>query len=190
MGYTPTYKVMYGRYFSYEWEIGEYIADGSNEMRMTGGFDECASAARTRGYMYSTMKDSNIWCAGFRHRYINSFSIADWRSKTPSKVFTQDGMRLGDPFYVFWKYSTYIADMRGRNATLPVDGLCYGINDRGDDNNRVCDADDEVSTYTMQIGDTYTLVEVPPISKYECANRIANLALSSSKGIFGFNSGG
>ena len=51
--------------------------------------------------------------------------------------------------------------MRGRNATLPVDGLCYGINDRGDDNNRVCDADDEVSTYTMQIGDTYTLVEVP-----------------------------
>ena len=83
--YTPTYKVMYGRYFSYEWEIGEYIADGSNEMRMTGGFDECASAARTRGYMYSTMKDSNIWCAGFRHRYINSFSIADWRSKTPSK---------------------------------------------------------------------------------------------------------
>ena len=99
-------------------------------------------------------------------------------------------MRLGDPFYVYWSYSTYIADMRGRNATLPVDGLCYGISDRGDGYNRVCDADDEVSTYTMQIGDTYTLVEVPPISKYECANRIANLALSSSKGIFGFNSGG
>ena len=78
--YTPTYKVMYGRYFSYEGEIGEYIADGSNELRMTGG--SMNAHLQGHGGRYSTMKDSNIWCAGFRHRDIISFSMADWRSKT------------------------------------------------------------------------------------------------------------
>jgi hypothetical protein len=182
--YTKKNLVMYGRYFANPSSdidlVIDYINDGSNELRMNGGYEECAAKARSRGYMYFTMKESNIYCGGYIHHQIKNFNKDAWKSFNASKVLKTNQQ------YVFWTYKTYMTDVRLRNATLPQTGLCFGINTRNNEKS-ICNADNEVGPYMLQLGETFSLVDVPPMNKFDCAARIGKRSLSNSKSIFGFN---